>query len=124
ALVVESIRNELDHMLGHPRIDFLRETDEARIETVLPRLPREIVRIERNAVTANPWTGIKRHEAERLGRRRANHFPCVDVERVTESRHLVCHADVYRSKRVFEELRRFGDARRADRVYVIHDLRI
>src|SRR6185503_12951748 len=93
-------------------------------ETVLPRLPREIVRIERNTVTANPRAWIKGHEAERLRRRRATHFPRIDVERVTESRHLVRHADVDRSKRVFEKLRRFGHTRRADRMYVIDDLRI
>src|ERR1044071_2887247 len=91
---------------------------------MLARFPRQIVWIEWDAMTADAWPGIKRHETERLRRRRANHFPRVDVERVTEPRHLICHADVDGAKRVFEKLRRFGHTRRANSVNVVDYLRI
>src|SRR5262249_30459029 len=47
-----------------------------------------------------------------------------DVERVTQSRHLVRHADVDRPKRVFEQLRRLRNSRRTDGINVVNDLRI
>src|SRR5438093_12411557 len=91
---------------------------------MLPRLPREIVRVERDAMTADARYGIKRHEAERLGRGGANHFPGVDVQRITKPRHFVRHADVDGAKSVLEQFGSLCYARGTDGVHVIHDLRI
>src|SRR6185436_12169238 len=80
--------------------------------------------VERNAMAANSRAGIKRHEPERLGRGGPNHFPGVDVQRITQPRHLVCHADVHCAKSIFKELGSFGYASRAYRVNLFNDLRI
>ena len=124
AIVIQSIGDELHDVLRHARIYFFRQADEARIETVLSSFPRKIMRVERNAVAADSRTGIKGHEPERLGCRRANHFPRIDAERVAQPRHLVRHADVHRAKSIFKQLGGFGDARRSHRVNIIDDLRI
>ena len=80
------------------------------------------MRIERDAMAANSGARIKRHEAERLGRRRTDYFPGVDAESITELGHLVRHADVYCSKRVFPKLRRLGNASRRNLMNLIDDL--
>ena len=62
-----------------------------------------------------PGPGIERHEAERLGLGRVDHFPHVDVHAVAHQRQLVDQADVHRAERVLEQLHHLGDAGRADR---------
>src|SRR5262245_13253549 len=91
---------------------------------MLPRLPGKIMRIERNAVTANSGTGIKRHEAERFGSRGANHLPGVDVERIAKARHLIGHPDVYGAEGVLEQLGRFRHTGRSDGMNILNNLRI
>ena len=58
---------------------------------------------------------VERHEAERLGLRRIDNFPDIDVHAVAHQRQLVDEADVHRPERVFEELDHLGNARRTDR---------
>src|SRR5262245_59810223 len=82
------------------------------------------MRIKWNAMAANSRTRIERHEAERLGGSCANHFPRIDIQRITKPRHFVGHPDVYRAKSVFEQLGGFRDARRAHRIDVADYLRI
>src|SRR4026207_1228786 len=91
---------------------------------MLARFPREVMWIQRDAVPTDPWAWVKRHEAKRFCSRRANHFPSVDVQGVTQTRHLVCHANVHRAKCVFQKLRRFGNSRRTYRMNILDDLRI
>src|SRR6266581_7770910 len=67
ARVVQSVGHQLDHVFRHARVHFLSQPDEARIKPILARLPRKVVRIERNAMPAYSWSRIKRPEAERLG---------------------------------------------------------
>src|SRR5258706_14840805 len=64
AIVIQTIGNQLDDVLRHARIYFFGQTDKARIETMLPRFPRKIMRIERNAMAADAGAGIKRHKTE------------------------------------------------------------
>src|SRR5215813_12800589 len=91
---------------------------------MLPRLPGKIMRIERNAVAANSGTRIKRHEAERLRSRGANHLPSVDVERIAKARHLIGHPDVYGTESILEQLGRFGHTGRSHGVNIFDNLRI
>ena len=91
---------------------------------MLSRLPRQIMRIERDAMSADSRTRIERHETERLRRRRANDFPGVDIQRVTKAGHLVCHADVYRAKSIFQQLRGLGHTRGSYGMNVVDDVRI
>jgi hypothetical protein len=45
-------------MIGHPPIDFFRQTDKARIESVLACF-QKIMRVERNAVSTDTGTDRK-----------------------------------------------------------------
>ena len=74
------------------------------------RLPRQVERIDRDAVAAEARARVERHEAERLGRRGVDHFPDVDAEPVAHQRDLVHQADVHRAERVLEQLHHLGDA--------------
>src|SRR5262245_51885079 len=47
---VQRIGDAFDHIIGHRAVDMPGELDEAALETALARLPREIKRIDRNAV--------------------------------------------------------------------------
>src|SRR5262245_15711115 len=121
AMIVQPPRHQVYDVVGHARIDLLGQRDESRLEAVHPRLPRQVVRVERDAMTtyARPW--IERHEAERLGRGRRDNFPGVDAERVAEARQFVHQTDVDRAERVFEQLACFGDARGAHRIHLVDD---
>src|SRR5262249_32808310 len=78
---------------------------------VLPRLPREVEGVDRDAVSAEPGPRLEAHEAERLRRRSLHDLPDVDAHPVAELRELVDERDVDRAEDVLEqlrELRRFG----------------
>src|SRR5205823_284437 len=76
-LLVERRGYRFDHMVGHRSVYFACQLDESSRKVVFARLPRKIKRINWNAMPAQPRSGIKRHEAERLGGGRVNHFPDV-----------------------------------------------
>ncbi len=82
-------------------------------------LPREVERVDRDAVPAQPGARIEGHEAERLGGRRVDDLPHVDVHLVAHERDLVHQPDVHAAERVLEQLHRLrhlGRAHRHDRV--------
>ena len=84
-------------------------------ESALLRLPRQVERVDRNAVAAEARARVERHEAERLGRRRVDDLPHVDAEPSHISAISLTSADVDRAERVLEQLDHLGDLRRADR---------
>ena len=119
AVGVQRLRDLLDDERRHLAVDLARQIDEARLVVQRPHLPREVVRIERDAVPADARARRELHEAERLRRRGVDHFPHVDAELVADDRHLVHQADVHRAERVLEQLhqlRRFRRRHRHDRV--------
>ena len=112
ALVVQRVRDLLDHEVRHLAVDLARQVDEARLVVQRAHLPREVVRIERNAVAADAGARRELHEAERLRRGRVDHFPHVDAQLVAHDRHLVDQADVHRAEGVLEQLDQLGRLRR------------
>ncbi len=96
-------------------LDLARQLDEARPHPELGRLPRQVERIERNAVAAEAGPGIERREAERLGLRRLDHFPHVDAHPIERHLQLVDQRDVDRAVDVFEQLTRLGHLGRRHR---------
>src|SRR5262249_60670819 len=62
--IVQSVRHKLHHVLRHARVHFFRQSDEARIESVLSRFPRKIVWDEWNAVAADSGALIKMRATE------------------------------------------------------------
>src|SRR6266581_2640995 len=77
-LGIERISHAMYHMLRHLGVDLASQFNETRMFTVLARLPCEIERIDRDAVTAQTRTWIEGHEAKRLGFRRFDDFPDVN----------------------------------------------
>src|SRR3954447_2305959 len=64
--LVEAACELVDDVLRHRGVDLAGKLDEARRDIELPRLPGQIKRIDRDAVAAQSWAGIKRHESKRL----------------------------------------------------------
>ena len=74
-------------------------------------LPREVERVERNAVTAPAGTGVEAHEAERLRRRGIENLPDVDTHPVEHDLQLVDERDVHGTEDVLDQLARLGRPR-------------
>src|SRR2546421_10714742 len=96
-------------------IQLAGKLDEAGLVVERPHLPREVMRIEGNAVPADAGTGRELHEAEWLRRRRLDHFPHVHAELVADDRHLVDETDVHAAERVLEDLDELCRLRGGDR---------
>src|SRR5207247_3403859 len=89
SLHVEGIDDFVDDGVRHRRVDMSGKLDEARLESLLFRLPGEIERVDRDAVAAEAGPRMKRPEPERLGSRSLHDFPDVDAELVAHQRDLV-----------------------------------
>ena len=57
AAVVERLGDAMHDVFGHGGVDLAGQLDEARVFTVLARLPGQIERVDRNAVAAQPGPG-------------------------------------------------------------------
>lgn len=94
----------------HGRVDFAGELDEPRVLPVLPRLPRQIKRIDGNTVPAQARTGVKRHEPEGLRLGCVDDLPDINAHGGVDDFELVHQRDVHPAKRVLEQLGRLGHA--------------
>ena len=109
-------RDEPVHdVVGHVVVDVVGELDEAELlaERALDP-PREVARVDRQAVAAAPGPGREAHVAERLGRGRVDRLPDVDAEVGREHRELVDERDVDVPERVLEQLGQLGLPRARD----------
>ena len=79
SLAVQRVGHLVDDVMRHRAVDVAGQLDEARLEADFLHLPREIERIDRNAVPAEARARIERHEPERLGRRGVHDFPHADA---------------------------------------------
>src|SRR5207237_6253541 len=77
-LRVEGICDTIENVLWHSGVDLASQLDEAGTLTKFTCLPGKVERIDWNAMSAKPRTGIKWHEAEGLGLRRFDNFPNID----------------------------------------------
>src|SRR5258708_37649586 len=102
--LVERLSNLSHDDRWHLAVDLARQVDESRLVLERSHLPREIVRIERNAVSADARSRRELHEPERLRRRGIDHFPNVDAQLVAHDRHFVHQSDVDGPERVLEQL--------------------
>ena len=105
------------HPLGHLAVDLAGKLDEVRGKSVFPRLPREIERIDRDAVAAEPRARIVAGKAEGLRGRRVDHLINVEPHAVGDDLHLVHETDIDRAMDVFQklrQLRRLGARHRHD----------
>ena len=113
-VAVQGFGDGIDDVIGHGSIDFAGQLDETSGEIVFAGFPGKIIRIDGNAVAAQTRTGIKRHEAERLGGGGVDDFPDVDVHARSQKFEFVDEGDVDAAKNIFEQLGHFRGARGAD----------
>src|SRR5215203_133378 len=88
----------------HLGVQLSSQIDEPRLVVESPHLPREIVRIDWDAVPAEPRPREKLHEAEWLGGRSFDDFPYVHPELVAQDCHLVYKPDMHAPERVLQQL--------------------
>ncbi len=112
-VTVQRVRHLVNDMMRHRAVHVSRELDEASLEPDLLHLPRQIKRVDGDAVAAQAGARVERHEPERLRGGRLDHLPHADAEAVAHERKLVHEPDVDGSEGVLEELHHLGDFRRA-----------
>ncbi len=85
---------------------------------MLVRLPRQVERVDRDAVTSEARARIEWHETERLGLGRVDDFPDVDLHGPVDELQLVGEGDVDGPEHVLGDLDRLGHihARHRDRL--------
>src|SRR5262249_47406505 len=118
---IDRLRQFGNNQIGHSRIDFTSEFDKASRDVIFARSPGKIEGVNWNAVAPETWSGIERHEAERFGFCRFDHFPDVDAHGGENSLELVYQGDVDGSKDIFGELNGFSGFQRGDRNCPLHD---
>src|SRR5438309_2461158 len=101
-------------MPRHREVDVTGELDEAIDEVELASPPREVIRIDGDAVATDARPGREAHEPERLRRGRVDDLPDVETHPLAEQGELVDERDVDVPEDVFEELRHLGGVRRGD----------
>jgi len=124
AVVVERLHAALDHVVGHGGVDFAGELDEARVDAVLARLPREVERVDRDAVAAEAGPRVERHEAERLRFGGIHDLENVDAHLVEDDLQLVHEGDVHGAEDVLQQLDGLGRARVRDGHRLHDDARV
>src|SRR4029453_13151311 len=91
--VFQSLRDERAAEVRHVLVDLPRELDELGVEVELPRLPGEVERVDREAVSAEARARLEAHVAERLRRGRVDDLPDVEAHPVAELGELVDEGD-------------------------------
>ena len=119
---VQRPRHLAGHVFGHAGIDLTGQLDETGSVIEELELPREIERIDRYAVAAQPRTRVERHETERLGSGRLDNLPHIDPELVAHDGDLVHQPDIDRPESVLEQLHHFGALGRCNGNHPLHDL--
>ena len=123
-VVVECVLNLIHHEVRHLPVDVTGELDKSRFDSSLFGLPRQIERIDGDAMPAQAGARIERHEAEWLGGRGVDHFPDVDAHAVAHQGDLIGEADVDHAECILEQLDHLGHLRRADRNHFLQRLRV
>src|ERR1035441_7137706 len=97
------------HVKRHGLVSFGGKRNEIRFEIVSARLPRQIKRVDQDAMAANSGSGIERHIAKWFRCRRIDNFPHIySTHSVTKLRKLVDERDIDRPENIFEQLFHFG----------------
>src|SRR3546814_2121581 len=89
ALSIERRDDAVNDILRHRGVHLAGKFDEARVDAEFARLPRQIERIDRNAVAADARTRIISGEAERLRLRRLDDLEDVQPHPLRDDLHLV-----------------------------------
>src|SRR5690242_12589157 len=93
--VVEGGRDRVDDVVRHGDIDLASQFDEASLEIPLFGLPREIKRIDGNAVPAKAGPGIKGVKAKGLCRSSVDNLPNIDAHAEAQELQFINEGDVH-----------------------------
>ena len=74
------------------------------MEPVLTRLPRKVVGVERNAVSAQARTRIECGKPIGLRLGSVNNFPHIDTHAVAQHGHLIHQADIHVAVSILQDL--------------------
>ena len=111
---IQQLAYPLDHVVRHGVVDLSGKLNETGGEVVLLRLPRQIERVERNAMATESRPGIEGHVAKRLSFGRLDDLPDVDPHPFTEQGQLVDHRDIDDTEDVLQQLGHLSDTRRGN----------
>src|SRR5262245_54751167 len=100
--------------MRHLRVDLTGQLDELGVHANSTSSPRQVKRVNRNAVSAQSRAGKERLVTERFGSCCLNDFPDIDVHRLEHDFQFVDQGDIDRSIGVFKDLARLSNARVAD----------
>src|SRR5712671_219623 len=110
--LAKRLGNLLDDPLRHRRVDLARQFNEPRCDIEFACLPRQIKRVDWDAMSTEPGAGIKRHIAKRLCLGGLNNLPDIDVHRLENDLHLIYQGDVDSTKNVLGQLYGLGRLQR------------
>jgi hypothetical protein len=99
-------------VIGHAAVDVPSQFYEAGLEIPLFRLPRQIIRIDWDAVSAQAGAGVEGLKAKWLGRGGLDDFPNIQSHAQCQELQLIDQGDVYAAVNVFQQLSHLGDCRR------------
>src|SRR4030081_1285904 len=102
-------------MERHRGVNLTGELNKASVKFKFPRLPGQIKRIDRNAVSPQAGPGIERHESERLCFCCFNNLPDIDPHRAVDELQLIYQSNIHAAEDVLQELSGFGDPTRCNR---------
>ena len=105
---VERLADQGHDMSRHGEIDVGGRLDEPIDEVELASPPGQVVRVDRDAVSAHTRAGRELHEPERLGGSGPDHLPHVEVHPLAQQRQLVDERDIDVAEDVLEELGHLG----------------
>ncbi len=108
APVVQRLGDQVDDVARHREVDVAGQLDEPVDEVELAGAPRQVVRVDRDAVPADAGAGRELHEPERLGRRRVDDLPDIEAHPLAQQGELVHERDVDVAKDILEQLGELG----------------
>src|SRR5207253_3749407 len=122
--LIQYVAGLTNHPLWHFRIHVARDFDHSSLELQRAHLPGEVMRIERDAVTAKTGARSKFHEAEWLGGSSIENIPNIDLQALACLREFVDQSDVDHAEGVLVNLHQLGCVGALDRNYGVEDLRV
>src|ERR1043166_7081428 len=102
----------MDDILGHGGVDFPSQFDEARVLSILARLPGQIKWIDWNAMAAQARPRIEGHEAEWLRPGSLDHFPDINAHGAIDDLQLIDQSNINSAKLILDQLGRSGHDRK------------
>src|SRR5262252_9001005 len=91
---VEGILDLFYDKARHLAVDVASQFDETGFNTSLSCFPRQIERVYRNAMPAQPGSWIEGHKAERLAGSGLDDFPDIDAHAIAHHGHFIHQPDV------------------------------